>query len=241
MFDIHQEVFDEDGDWSDEAVQKYCQGLREAFGGSPEGQACWEHLGELGWTDTFLYYGLSYCGTTPPQMSRRQFDEVLFELIPRKVSTDADSAASIVTELRAFWEFLSREYELPHARAYAEALDAKATSRLKRALSNPANFGMAKSFIMTGQELGFDMTTQEGLNEFMVHFNRSRGIMPPPSRADDEDDGDAEEAVDPRFQPNATIPRRNSQPHLPPRTADERRALNRTRQKQLHSLKRRRK
>lgn len=240
MFDIHQDVF-EDGDWSDEKAQGYCQGLFEAFRQSPEGQACREHLGSLGWSDTFLYYGLSYCGTTPPRMSRSDLEEVIFEIFPRKVSTDADSAASMIAELRAFWEFLSREYQLPHAAAFAAALDAKATSELKRELANPTNFGMAKSFFMMGQELGFDMTSQEGLNAFMVHYNRSLGMMPPPSWADDDVDGDEDDDEDPRFQPNSTVPRRISQPLLPSRTADERRAMKRARQKQLLAIKRRRK
>jgi hypothetical protein len=236
MFDIHQEVF-KDGDWSDEDVQEYCQGLCAAFDQSPEGQACREHLDELGWTDTFLYYGLAYCGKTPPRMSRGNLEEVLFELIPRKVSTSAESAEAIVTELRAFWEFLSREYELPQAAAFANSLDGKATCRLERELSNPANFGMAKSILMLGDKLGFDMTTQEGLDEFMVRYNRALGAMPPPSLADDAEDDEP----DPRFQPNATVPRRIAQPVMPQRTADERRAMTRARQKQLQAIKRRRK
>jgi hypothetical protein len=235
MFDLYQEVFT-DGDWSDEAVQDYCQGLCEAFEQSPEGQACGEHLGELGWTDAFLYYGLAYCGETPARMSRRDLEEVLFELIPQKVSTDADSAAAIVTELRAFWEFLSREYQLPHAAAFASSLDAKATSRLKRELSNPANFGLAKSLFRMGNELGFDMTTEEGLDEFSAHFNRTMGMLPTRSLRGEQDD-----SLDPRFQPNAAVPRRIAQPLVPTRTPEERRAMNRSRQKQLQAIKRRRK
>lgn len=38
-------------------------------------------------------------------------------------------------------------------------------------MSNPANFGMAKSLVMLGQERGFDMTSEEGLNEWMQTYN----------------------------------------------------------------------
>ncbi len=40
-------------------------------------------------------------------------------------------------------------------------------------LSDSSNFGMAKSFVMMGQEQGFDMTTQEGMNKFMLAYNAS--------------------------------------------------------------------
>jgi len=236
MFAIDQEVF-EDGEWSDDAVHDYREGLFAAFCESPEGQACCEHLGELGWTHTFLDLAMGYVGATPPRMSRQQFNEVLFEVIPRKVSTDADSATAIVTELRAFWEFLDRQYHLPHAASFAASLDRKAESRLKRELSNPANFGMAKSFFMMGQKLGFDMTTQEGLNEFQIHYNSalvSRLPVPPDEANDDGDD------FGPRFESNSLVPRRSANLPPPPRTADERRALHKARQKQLQAIKRRR-
>jgi hypothetical protein len=38
-------------------------------------------------------------------------------------------------------------------------------------MSNPANFGMAKSFFMMGKARGFDMYTQEGLDEWMMTYN----------------------------------------------------------------------
>jgi hypothetical protein len=235
MFAIDQEVF-EDGEWSDDAVHDYREGLFAAFCESPEGQACREHLGELGWTHTFLDLAMGYVGATPPRMSRQQFNEVLFELIPRKISTDADSAVLIVTELRAFWEFLDREYHLPHAAALAAALDGKAESRLNRELANPANFGVGKSFFMMGKELGFDMTTQEGLDEFINHSNSALvSRLPVPLDDDDYDDG-----FDPRFEPNSLVPRQRAALLPPHRTADERRALNKARQKQLQALKRRR-
>lgn len=42
---------------------------------------------------------------------------------------------------------------------------------MERELSNPANFGMAKSFFTMGTQAGFDMTTQEGLDAFMLAYN----------------------------------------------------------------------
>lgn len=38
-------------------------------------------------------------------------------------------------------------------------------------MGNPANFGIAKSFVMTGMERGFDMTSEEDINRWMATYN----------------------------------------------------------------------
>ncbi len=86
------------------------------------------------------------------------------------MSTEADSAASIVAELRAFWAFVQREYGLANARKILDSLTDAAEKRLHAELADPRNYGMAKSFFMQGQKAGFDMTTQEGLDEFMAVY-----------------------------------------------------------------------
>ena len=50
-------------------------------------------------------------------------------------------------------------------------LDDKAERKLQKELADPANYGMAKSLVMMGKERGFDMTTEEGLNEWMLTYN----------------------------------------------------------------------
>jgi hypothetical protein len=181
MFDIHQPL-DEDGDYDEQAVEEYIEGLVEEFAASPEAKPVVEQYGNLGWAGSMMDYAIGHIGVTPPKMFGSDFEEVLFELIPRKVSTGPDSAAAIVAELRAFWTFLQRAYNLRNAASILKILKEGAVERLERELSNPANYGMAKSFFMKGQELGFDMTTQEGLDAFMLFYNSqlagARGIPP---------------------------------------------------------------
>ena len=50
-------------------------------------------------------------------------------------------------------------------------LDEKAAHKLKREMSNPANFGVSKSFVMMGMERGFDFGSEEGIHEWMVTYN----------------------------------------------------------------------
>ncbi len=173
MFDIHNSPVDEYGEWDDGAVEDYCQELMEQFADSPEGCATVEHYGCVGWAHSFLYYGFSYLGLAPPEMSRDDVEEILFDIFPRKVSTEAESADEIIGELRAFWEFLTRQYKLPNSTDIIDSLGNEAKQNLRHELANPDNFGMAKSFFMMGAEAGFDMTTQEGLDQFMLAYNAS--------------------------------------------------------------------
>ncbi len=87
------------------------------------------------------------------------------------MSAEADEAPEVIRELQYFWKFIEREFHLKNAAACLNILDDEAASELKEEMSNPANFGMAKSFVMMGKDQGFDMSTEEGLREWMETFN----------------------------------------------------------------------
>ncbi len=115
MFDIHQKAFDEDGGWNDDRAGEYIGGLMDEFLASPEGQALIQAGGNPGYVDMFLDYGLNYPGVTPADMSLADFNEVVFDIIPRKVSTEPENAPEIISALQAFWSFVHRQYGLTHA------------------------------------------------------------------------------------------------------------------------------
>ena len=231
MFDIHQQVYDEDGERDEAAVEDYCDDLMQAFAESSEGKAVEDYIGNLGWTHPFLHYGLDYPGTTPPEMTVRVVREILFEIFPRKVSVEADEAGEIIAEMRAFWEFLGREYGLPNAAAILRELDGNAEKRLKRELSNPNNFGMAKSFFSIGEQAGFDMSSEEGLSEFTTAYNAAinQGAM----ALQGDGPSDVVEALDDEQWTKPT------QPTRPKLTAQERKQRNKERGKKLKNAKRR--
>ena len=79
MFDIHKSPVDEYGEWDSGSVEEYCQGLTDEFAESPEGAATAERHREVGWAYTFLDLGFSYLGLIPPEMSRRDVEEILFK------------------------------------------------------------------------------------------------------------------------------------------------------------------
>jgi hypothetical protein len=104
-------------------------------------------------------------------MTPNDLEEVLYDLFPRKVITERGDGAEIIQELRAFWRFLQRVYQLPQASQMLARLTAQAARRLERELQEPANFGMAKSFVLMGKEAGFDMESPEGMRAWVEAYN----------------------------------------------------------------------
>ena len=213
----------EDGEPDYEALEEYYDNAMGQFAASNEGKEVIERFGDVGWVASFLEYGASYLGETVETMSRDDAREIVFDIIPRKVSTEAESADEIIFELRKFWEFVDRVHHCPEATKIVKLFDDRAITELRSALSNPENFGMAKSLFMSGSQAGFDMTTQEGLNEFMMAYNARIasqqetagrfGLAEPP----------AEHAANP------------AKPSPPLMSATEKKAFDKKRKKQLAS------
>jgi hypothetical protein len=219
VFDFNKRLIDEyDGgiDWN--AIH----GLIEEFLDSDEAGP-YKTQGSH-WLPLVIEYALIYEVATLAEITPRVMQTVLFGLFPEKVSTEPESAPAIIEETRAFWQFLQTKYALKHAADVVAMLDANAETRLRRELADPSNYGMAKSFFMAGQAAGFDMTTQEGMNEFMAVYNARLGMPPlPPPPGNlvigdlDEDDFDEEDF-------DEVVPREKKEPLFGPQHSPKERA-----------------
>ncbi len=170
-FDINEAVFDEQGRYLEEKASCYEQALMDQFAASPEGQAIIQRGTELGWAGAMIHYAVNYLEVTPPTMTTSDLEAVIYDLFPRKVITERGDGAEIIQELRAFWHFLQRVYQLPQAKQMLARLTSQAARRLERELQEPANFGMAKSFVLMGKEAGFDMESPEGMQAWVEAYN----------------------------------------------------------------------
>ena len=163
----------QDGDIEDEAADAYYERAYETFSRSSEAQPIVEQHGDVEWFQMLLEFGLNYLGETVDEMTPSSVMEFVLDYVPRKVSTDADSAASIIGELSAFWKYLDRVYKLPAAKAIVERLETKGlVAELEANLSDSPNFGIAKSFFMLGKNAGYDMTSEAGMAKFTAAYNR---------------------------------------------------------------------
>jgi len=170
-FNIHQQVFDRDGMPLEKKASQYHDQLIDLFVRSPEGQALSEKGLEPAWANMMVDFGMNYLGLTPPQMSPDDLLEILLDLFPNKLSASADEAPAIINELQAFWKFLQRVFHLENAAACLSVLDERTARKLETEMNDPANFGIAKSFVMMGLQRGFDMSSEEGMNEWMATYN----------------------------------------------------------------------
>ena len=172
-FQIWQDVFDEYGEYLEEQGIAYTDQLLALFDASPEGQALVTQGIEPGWTSMILDYAFRYLGVGVPEIDDRALKEILFQLIPEKVITEPSSAAAIVTESRAFWDFVKREFGLANADSCLKLLNQpNIIEDLRASLDDPAQYGMSKSIIMEGVRRGFDTSTQEGLEEWLMIHNQ---------------------------------------------------------------------
>jgi hypothetical protein len=167
--------FDLDRDFGGEeydpkAAEEYVDELNDLFLSSPEAEAC--GVDELGYAHLLLTYALDYLQVTPATMTRANLEEVLFRIFPRKVSVEASEAENIVHEVRAFLEYVAREFRSEQARECLAVLDDRAADRLGEELAEPGNFGLAKSFFSQGAAAGFDLSNEAGLQEWVRTYNR---------------------------------------------------------------------
>src|ERR1041384_2145648 len=102
-FDIHQQVFDEDGLCLDQAAFQYRRELEELFEASVEAQTLRDEGIRPGWAYSLMELGMSYQGVTPAQMSSTDLRIILFDLIPRKISAKADQVPKFIREFQLFW------------------------------------------------------------------------------------------------------------------------------------------
>ena len=164
--------FDEDGVVPDDNIQDYVDHVMERFAASPEGGEVEAAQGGLYWAAVVLDYGLRYLGVDLKRFSVPDLNEILLDIFPAKVSCSPGEAVEIVNELRAFWRFLQREFELLFTPDLLATLDDPLMIQvLETKLADPANYGMAKSFVMAGRKAGFDMTTPDGVEAFQVAWN----------------------------------------------------------------------
>lgn len=136
--------------------------LVRQFEASPEATGA-----DSNWCHHVMNYGADHFGVTIATIGPRDLREIVFEIIPRRFSVDSSRAGEIIDELRAFYAFLKREFELDQADACLRVLGGDAAKKLKAALSDRSRFGMAKSLFMAGRDAGYDIESREGVEAWM--------------------------------------------------------------------------
>lgn len=166
-----------DYDQAIETLEEFVEDLVSEFVTSNEGKAYLKAYPEMedyvgSWIDHLLYFGYAYESVTLPNMTVGNIDVIVTKIFPNKISLlDPEEAKTTIPELIAFWQYLKREYQHPQAHKIIKLLKQIQTN-FKNLMNDSRNFGIAKSFMMEGIAEGFDMTTQEGIEEFQQQYNQ---------------------------------------------------------------------
>lgn len=175
-FDIDEHFFDfETFTFNEKRAEKYETKLLKLFKESPEAKAHLQSdtVATLSWTEVFLDYVIFEENIMLRYVRQSDVRNVLYQVFPHHILVKPDEAAQIVAELRAFWEFLKRKYELQSADKVLKVLNEKnIVKRLKRELSDTSKYGMAKTILMPGIEAGLDVTDEVAMQAYVEDYNR---------------------------------------------------------------------
>ena len=170
-FDVHR-LDNLSDEFIEDELADYIEAAVSAFDASPEGKAfATEYPDAGGWISSFIELGYNYEGRSLPAMNERTVAQMMESLLPRKITVmDASEAEEAIPELVAFWSFLSREYQLPTAEKIVHYLQSIA-GKFGEWMMDPARGGMAKNFILSGMDAGYDMTSEAGLKSYQQAYN----------------------------------------------------------------------
>ncbi len=173
-FDIHQidDLDTSNDEYAEERFDAYRDELLQLFLDSPEYKQHARTYPNPSWADSFMDFGFRYLGYSIPTLNARAVDELITDILPRKISLQArEDALDAIPELIAFWSFVKREYNLPNANSILKYLNSCSPEKFTDSMFDPRKAGMAKSFFMSGQASGFDMTDMKQANQYMALYN----------------------------------------------------------------------
>jgi hypothetical protein len=133
-FDIHARLVDDEGYVDEDAVERYQRELSQLFRASPEARALRQQGVRLEWAELMLEFALNDLDLTLPQMDDDDLLTIVLEYFPGKTLMDVEDIDAVLAELRAFWEFLKREYRLRNARACIRVLNTRTAQRMALAV-----------------------------------------------------------------------------------------------------------
>ncbi|MEO1134596.1 MAG: hypothetical protein AAFX40_18090, partial [Cyanobacteria bacterium J06639_1] len=152
---------------------EYITHVVEEFLASEIGQTYAAQHPEAGnWIATFVEMAYLYGECTIPKMTKRDAQTVMSAILPRKLTLpDPQVADSAIPELVAFWTYLKETYRFRSAGAIAKYLQS-IDGQFREWMADPARGGPAKSFLMAGQNAGYDMTSPEQVSAFQAVYNQ---------------------------------------------------------------------
>lgn len=123
-----------------------------------------------------------------------ELEALLLETIPAQLAIESNEAPRI---LRAARELL----DVAGNAAARAIVDAALEQRMVRELENPQNFSTGKQLVMAGIAAGYDMSTEQGVTEFVEAFARAQR---PPRASKSKGSAKAKAKISAKAKPKAS-------------------------------------
>ena len=119
MFDIHQPLVNEYGEWEEDQAERYFDGLMDEFERSPEAKPLLHSEEGIYWPEGMMEYALRYLGQSVVDMTTADFEEAVkaadtshYVLRLYVTGLTSRSLAAIEMTKRTCEEFLRGRYDL---------------------------------------------------------------------------------------------------------------------------------
>jgi hypothetical protein len=154
---------DPDDELQEIFIHRLSEELLRRFRASPEAQ----NLAYVDSCDTVLEFAETYFEVNIFTMTADDLDEVLFDILPRKLSASASDAADVVRAMRALYMYMARALNFDNVEEYLELLGPEAETKLTAEMADTSNFGPAKSMAMAAHRAGVSLDDRAGLDAWI--------------------------------------------------------------------------
>ena len=176
--DATLEIFSDDGLVDEQLLARYRGAVVARL-------AARDHVADelLPVAEMLVEFAAVYHSTTLATITAGELGALLLETVPAQLAVDAAEASRIVDAARALLRLAADELGSDTAAEAAATLDAAFTVRLARELADEANFAPGKQLVMAGIAAGYDMSSEDGVAEFVAEFARAqRAAAPKPKK-----------------------------------------------------------
>lgn len=116
---------------------------------------------------TFMDFMYNYEYVQPQEWSPSNVQSVCLDIVPRKITSDEETFENYGEIIISYLKFLGSKNYISNSNALIHRLE-KIKQKIPIEARNPNKWGMAKSMMMSAQEQGFDMSSEEDIEKFMM-------------------------------------------------------------------------
>jgi len=114
-----------------------------------------------------LEFAATQLGHTLHAFDDRDLEELLFDIIPAKVSAGPEIARELIETARAFFRWLKHDAAFERADDLIVLLGEDAITELEACMGDESNYGPAKSMVMAAMDAGIDLSDADAVRRFM--------------------------------------------------------------------------